>query len=79
MHPAKLGNENRIGLICFGALELGFSEGMSARRIDETDHVSGQVENQSRFLCPGSGGFETGVNRIGRREPDGRRVHRATR
>ena len=47
----------------FGALELAFAKGMSARRIDQTDHVSGLVEGQSRCLRPGAGGFEAGVNR----------------
>jgi len=37
---------------------------MSARRIDQTDHVPGLMKSQSRFLCPGSGGFEAGVNRL---------------
>jgi len=64
MHPTKLGNQNGIGLICFGALELALAKGMSARRIDQTDDVPGLMESQSRFLCPGSSGFEAGVNRL---------------
>ena len=65
MHPAKLGNQNRIGLICLGALELALAKGMSARRIDQTDDVAGLMESQSRLLRPGSGGFEAGMNRVG--------------
>ncbi len=45
MHPAKLGDENGIGLICLGALEPAFAKGVGARRIDETDDVPSLVEN----------------------------------
>ena len=65
MHLTKRGDEKRIGFVGFGALELASTKGVDARWVDQRHGMTGFHEYSSARHSPGSGGFETRVNRLG--------------
>ena len=65
MHLAKRGDEKRISLVGFGALELASTKGVDARWVDQRHGMTCFIEYSSARHSPCPSRFETGVNRLG--------------
>ena len=65
VHLTKRGDEKRIGLVGFGALELASTKGVDARWVDQRNGMTGIIEYLSarHSSCPRR--FEARVNRLG--------------
>ena len=65
MHLTKGGNEKRISLVGFSALELASTKGVDARWVDQRHGMTCFIEYSSARHGPCPSRFKTGVNRLG--------------